>query len=353
MSKKKVIVIDDVELNRVILGEAFKNEYEVVEAENGSVGLQKIKENQDDIAAVFLDIIMPEMDGFGVLQELNINTLIQRIPVFLITTDATSSVIERAYDYGAVDVIPKPFNTMIIKRRVQNMIEFFEAKRHSDSDIVQIDQMLQMQREDLNHAVGSLIGHICEAIESRNVEETPHNRSARQITKILAEQFAYDHPEYGLKEDIIEAIANASVLHDLGKLFVREDILTKPEKLTNEEMEIIKAAPKAGVKILSEVQGIPEPFFTFAKEICRSHMERFDGSGYPEGLKENQIPISAQIAGAAEAYEVLISKRVYKKAYSHDEAIKMIADGECGAFNPEIVASLKKAADNLEKNARG
>lgn len=353
MSKKKIIVIDDVELNRVILAEAFKNDYEVLEAENGALGLQKIKENQDELAAIFLDIIMPEMDGFAVLQELNINSLIQKLPVFLITTDATSNVIERAYDYGAVDVIPKPFNTMIIKRRVQNMIEFFEAKRQSASDIVQIDQILQMQREDLNHAVGSLIGHICEAIESRKVEETEHNRSVRQITKILAEQFAYDHPEYGLKEEIIAAIANASVLHDLGKLFVSEDILTKPEKLTNEEMEIIKNAPKSGVKILSEIQGIPEPFFTFAKEICRSHMERFDGSGYPEGLKENQIPISAQIAGAAEAYEVLISKRVYKKAYSHEDAIKMIENGECGAFNPEIVSCLKKAADNLKKNARG
>ncbi|MBO7122812.1 MAG: response regulator [Treponema sp.] len=353
MSKKKVIVIDDVELNRVILGEAFKSEYEVLEAENGSIGLKKIKENQDDIAAVFLDIIMPEMDGFGVLQELNINSLIQKIPVFLITTDATSNVIERAYDYGAVDVIPKPFNTMIIKRRVQNMIEFFEAKRQRDSDVVQIDQILQMQREDLNHAVGSLIGHICEAVESRTVEDTEHNRSVRQITKILTEQFALDHPEYGLKGDIIAAIANASVLHDLGKIFVNEAILTKPQKLTNDEMEIIKAAPKSGVKILSEVQGIPEPFFTFAKEICRSHMERFDGNGYPEGLKENQIPISAQLAGAAEAYEVLISKRVYKKAYSHEDAIKMIESGECGAFNPEIVSSLKKAADNLKKNARG
>lgn len=353
MAKKSVIVIDDVELNRVILGEAFKNDYEVLEAENGSIGLQKIKENHDNIAAVFLDIIMPEMDGFGVLQELNINSLIQKIPVFLITTDATSNVIERAYDYGAVDVIPKPFNTMIIKRRVQNMIEFFEAKRQRDSDIVQIDQMLKMQREDLNHSVGSLIGHICEAIESRAVEDTEHNRSVRQITKILAEQFALDHPEYGLKDEIISAIANASVLHDLGKVFVSEAILAKPQKLTNDEMEIIKAAPKSAVKILSEVQGIPEPFFTFAKEICRSHMERFDGNGYPEGLKENQIPISAQLAGAAEAYEVLISKRVYKKAYSHEDAIKMIEGGECGAFNPEIVSSLKKAADILKKNARG
>ena len=172
MTKKKVIVIDDVELNRVILGEAFKNDYEVLEAENGSVGLKKINENKDEIAAVFLDIIMPEMDGFGVLQELNINTLIQRIPVFLITTDATSNVIERAYDYGAVDVIPKPFNTMIIKRRVQNMIELFEAKKQNDSDIIQIDQMLQMQREDTNTAVGTMIGTMCEVIESRSKEES-------------------------------------------------------------------------------------------------------------------------------------------------------------------------------------
>ncbi len=353
MSKKKIIVIDDVELNRVILGEAFKKEFEVVEAENGAVGLKAIKESSDDFAAIFLDIIMPEMDGFAVLQELNINSLIQKIPVFLITTDATSGVVERAFDYGAVDVIPKPFNTMIIKRRVQNMIEFFEAKRQSDSDVVQIDQILQMQREDLNHAVGSLIGNICEVIESRSVEETAHVRSVRRITKIIADQFALDHMEYGLKEDIVDAIANASVLHDVGKIFVRDEILTKPEKLSAQEMEIIKMAPKSGAKLLNSAQGIPEPFFTFAKEICRSHMERYDGAGYPEGLKGNQIPISAQIAGLAEAYDVLVSKRVYKKTYSHDEAIKMILDGECGAFNPDLLKSLKQIAPELPRAVAG
>ena len=351
MEKKKIIVIDDVELNRAILKEAFKKEFDVLEAENGAVGLQKIKENQGDLAAIFLDIIMPEMDGFGVLQELNINSIIQKIPVFLITTDATSNVVERAYDYGAVDVIPKPFNIMIIKRRVQNMIDFFEAKRQSDSDIVQIDQVLQMQREDLNNAVGSLIGQICEVIESRSAEESDHLNRVRKMTRALAEQFAWLHPEYGLKDDIIAAISNASVLHDIGKVFVRDEILTKPEKLSAEEMAAIQSAPSQGVKLLNRAQGIPEPFFTFAKEICRSHMERFDGNGYPEGLKENQIPLSAQLAGLAEAYDVLVSKRVYKKAYNHDEAMKMILDGECGVFSPDLLECLKKAAPDLQSVA--
>lgn len=353
MGKKKVMVIDDVELNRVILKEAFKNDYEVLEAENGALGLKKIKENQDEISAVFLDIIMPEMDGFGVLQEMNINALIQKIPVFLITTDATSGVIERAYDYGAVDVIPKPFNTMIIKRRVQNMIEFFEAKRQSDSDIVQIDQALQMQRADLNNSIGSLIGHVCEVIESRSAEESEHGNRVRKMTKALAKKFAERKPEFGLKESIIESIANASVLHDVGKVFVRDEILTKPEKLSVQEMEIIKTAPSHGAKLLNSVQGIPEPFFTFAKEICRSHMERFDGKGYPDGLKGNQIPISAQLASLAEAYEVLVSKRVYKKAYSHDEAMKMIKDGECGAFSPDLLDCLDGVTDEFKKISAG
>ncbi len=349
MEKKKIIVIDDVDLNRAILGEAFKKEYEVVEAENGAVGLQKIKENKDDIAAVFLDIIMPEMDGFGVLQELNINSLIQRIPVFLITTDATSNVIERAYDYGAVDVIPKPFNIMIIKRRVQNMIEYFEAKRQSDSDILQIDQMLQMQREDLNNAVGSLIGHICEAIESRSVEDTDHVNRVRKMTRALAKEFAWRHPEFGLKDDVIDSIANASVLHDVGKVFVREEILERATDLPPEEMAKIQVAPTYGAKLLNRVKGVPEPFYTFAKEICRSHMERWDGKGYPDGLKESQIPLSAQLVGLAEAYDVLISTRVYKKAYSHDKAVQMIMDGECGMFNPDLIECLKAAAEEFEK----
>lgn len=349
MEKKKIIVIDDIEMNRMILKEAFKKEYDVLEAENGAVGLEKIKENQDGLSAVFLDIIMPEMDGFGVLQELNISSLIQKIPVFLITTDATSAVIERAYDYGAVDVIPKPFNIMVIKRRVQNMIEFFEAKRQSDSDVVQIDQLLAMQREDLNQAVGSLIGYICEAIESRSVGESDHVNRVRKMTRALAKEFAFQHPEFGLKDDIIDSIASASVLHDVGKVFVREEILAKATDLPPEEMSEIQVAPTYGAKLLNRVQGIPEPFFTFAKEICRSHMERWDGKGYPDGLKENQIPLSAQLAGLAEAYDVLISTRVYKKAYSHDKAVQMILDGECGTFNPDLIECLKKAAAEFEK----
>ncbi len=349
MTKKKIIVIDDVELNRAILSEAFKKEYEVLEAENGAVGLKKIQENSDDLAAIFLDIIMPEMDGFGVLQELNINSLIQKIPVFLITTDATSVVIERAYDYGAVDVIPKPFNLMIIKRRVQNMIEYFEAKHKSDSDILQIDQMLQMQREDLNQALGTLIGQICESIESRSVGESDHVNRVRKMTSALAKEFALRHPEFGLKDDIIDTIANASVLHDVGKIFVREEILERSTVLTPEEMAKIQVAPTYGAKLLNRVKGIPEPFYTFAKEICRSHMERWDGKGYPDGLKENQIPLSAQLAGLAEAYDVLISTRVYKKAYSHEKAVQMIMDGECGTFNPDLIECLKAAAEEFEK----
>lgn len=351
MDKKKLIVIDDVELNRAILKEAFKKEFDVLEAENGAVGLQKIKENQSDLAAIFLDIIMPEMDGFGVLQELNISSLIQNIPVFLITTDASSNVIERAYDYGAVDVIPKPFNIMIIKRRVQNMIEYFEAKHKSDSSIVQIDELLQMQRQDLNTSIGSLVGHVCEVIESRSKEESDHARRIREVTKTLAKEFSVEHPEYGLKDNIIDSIANASVIHDIGKVYVSDEILTKPQKLSSEEMEIIRAAPTLGAKLLSSVQGIPEPFCTFSKEIARSHMERYDGRGYPDGLKENQIPLSAQIVGLAEAYDVLVSKRVYKKAYSHDEAVKMILNGDCGAFNPDLIRAFEKAAPELEKIA--
>ena len=353
MEKKKLIVIDDVELNRAVLKEAFKKEFDVLEAENGAVGLKRIKENQNDLAAIFLDIIMPEMDGFGVLQELNISSLIQKIPVFLITTDATSNVIERAYDYGAVDVIPKPFNIMIIKRRVQNMIELFEAKRQSDTDMLQIDELLKMQREDLNTSIGTMIGHMCEVIESRNKDESDHVYRTLRVTKALAKEFAWQHPEYGLKDDIIESIGNASVVHDIGKLFVREAILTKPEKLSPEEMEIIRAAPKEGASFLKNIQGIPEPFATFAKEIARSHMERYDGKGYPDGLKENQIPLSAQIVGLAEAYDVLISKRVYKKAYSHDEAVKMILNGECGAFNPDLIRAFEKIAPELSKIASG
>ncbi len=353
MGKKKIIVIDDVDLNRIILREAFKKEYEILEAENGLEGLKKIIENQNTLSAIFLDIIMPEMDGFTVLQELNVRSLIQKIPVFLITTDANDFVVEKAYDYGAVDVIPKPFNIMIIRRRVQNMIEFFEAKRASDDDVANTDLLIAMQRHDIYNLVTNIIGSLCEVAESRSREESEHISHIRTIVSLMCEELMKSHHEFGLTDEICTLIGQASALHDIGKIFVSDAILKKPAiagKLTAEEMEIIRAAPSAGVKFISSIQGIPEPFFTFAKEIVRNHMERWDGKGYPEGLKENQIPLSAQLVSIAEAYDVLVSKRVYKNAYKHAEAVRMINEGECGAFNPIILQCFNEIENEISAN---
>lgn len=356
MGRKKIIVIDDVAVNRAILGEAFKKQYDILEAGEGRAGLDLIIPNQNELAAIFLDIIMPGMDGFAVLQELNIRMLIQKVPVFLITTDATDDVVEKAYDYGAVDVIPKPFNMVVIKRRVENMIEFFEAKRAADEDIVHTDQALAMQRLDQQKIMANLVGSICEVIESRQKEGGGHIQHVRAIAQLVGEQFAVLHPEYGLKPETIMAISDATTLHDIGKIFVSDQILQEPiqhGKLSLAEMQIVRDAPTAGLNFLNTIEGVPEPFFTFAKEICRYHMERWDGNGYPEGVSGNKIPLSAQIASIAEVYDVLVSERVYKKAFSHDEAASMIREGKSGVFNPELIKAFDAASAQIKSEVYG
>ncbi|MCR5291009.1 MAG: response regulator [Treponema sp.] len=340
-TRKTLLIIDDVEMNRAILREAFTSRFDILEAENGYQGLDSIAKNSSQLAAIFLDIIMPELDGFGVLQELENKELLRQIPVFLITTEATDYVVTKAYDYGIVDVIQKPFNLQIIKRRVMNIIELYNTRNQLETMFKKQMNLLTSQDAIEHKREQAIIAQLCEAIETRSISSAAHIQRVKIITEFLLREIARNHPGYSLSDSKIEMIVQASVLHDIGKVTIPDRILNKPivdGHLTPEEFEVMKTHTIAGCKILDSIQEFKgTAFYKYAYDICRSHHEKFDGTGYPDGLKGNEIPIVAQVVAIADMYDALISEKAYKPAYSKNQAEKMIKEAGSTAFSPDLL----------------
>lgn len=357
----KILIIDDVEMNRAILREAFSETYEVLEAENGYVGLEQIEKHEDDLTAIFLDIIMPELDGFGVLGELESKELLHRVPVFLITTEATAYVAAKAYSYGVVDVISKPFNLTIIKRRVQNIIELYAHRNKLESVIFKKEQSEKEARskqnntlvrsENIQNAQWTIIETLVASLEAHNIESGRHIRRISRLTNVLLRDLKISHPEYNLSDKDIHVITKASALHDIGKIAIPDRILLKPRSqgtLTDGEFAIMKTHTTKGVELIEAIRSsLSDDMYTFASQICRSHHERWDGMGYPDGLVGKEIPIAAQAVSLSDAYNALVSRRPYKEPISHEMAVRMINSGQCGAFNPDLIECFNKVIDGI------
>lgn len=345
-----VLIVDDVELNRAILNELFYQEYEILEAENGRQALEYIEQYKGKIATILLDIIMPEVDGFGVLEEMGRQNLLEQIPVFLITSENSDKATIKGFEMGVVDIINKPINPGIVRRRVNNTIELYKH-RYQLEDIVK-EQMyeLEQQASKIKTMNTSIIDTLSTVIEFRDCESGHHIQRIRSITRILLMEIQKMYPEYGLTPQSIEVISNAAVMHDVGKISIPDYILTKPGKLTKEEFEIMKEHTIRGCEILESIHFLQDDeSFQFCYDICRHHHEKWDGRGYPDGLKGNEISIWAQVVSLADVYEALISKRIYKPPYTHQEACAMIKRGECGAFNPAMMECFEKVAPTLEQ----
>lgn len=352
--RKKILIIDDIELNRAILREAFIKEYDILEAENGYEGLMSLDQNSKDIAAVFLDIIMPELDGFGVLQELEGKEFLNKVPIFLITTEATAYVATKAYDYGVVDVIAKPFNLLVIKRRVQNIIELYENRN-------QMEKLLHHQQQSVAMPVSkntkkeenqwSIIETLVDSLESHSIETGEHVRRISRIVNVMLRDLSISHPECKLTDEDIEMITKASTLHDIGKIAITEKVLLKPEnegRLTEKEFEIMKTHTIKGCELIEAIRtSLDNKMYVYCSHICRSHHERWDGNGYPDKLKGNKIPLSAQVVSLADAYNALMSKSIYKEAYNHEKACSMINNGQCGSFNPILLTCFNNVIDGI------
>lgn len=342
MIKPKIMIVDDDELNRQILMTILGDEYEYVQAENGREAIHMLQQDLT-INLMLLDINMPEVNGFQVLERMNTFHWINEIPVIIISSEEKRTVIERAYIFGAEDYICRPFDAFITRKRVQNTINLHANQKR----LMQMVSDQIYEKEENNNLMIGILSHV---VEFRNSESGEHVIQVRTVTELLLRQLIKKTDEYGLSESDIAMISTASALHDIGKISIPESILNKPGKLTREEFQIIKTHTTNGADIIRQMVSRQEkPLLRFAWEICRWHHERWDGNGYPDGLIGEQIPISAQVVALADVYDALTSKRCYKDAYDHKTAMDMILNGECGAYNPLLLKCMREIESELRK----
>ncbi len=347
MTKQETILIaDDAEINRAVLRNLFEKNYNILEAENGEQALVLIRQYSETIAAVLLDLVMPEKDGYEVLKAMHISDHLCHVPVIVITADDSVDSKVKVFELGASDIVTKPFDVDIVKSRVKNIIELGRYRRRLESLVA--EQSVRAQETS-----AAVIDMLSSVIEHRSVESGQHIRRIRMFTKILLEDVAANYQEYNLDERKIRLITDASSMHDIGKIAIPDSILNKAGALTEEEFEIMKTHTTRGCEILAGLDRLQDrEYLRYAYNICRYHHERWDGSGYPDGLRENSIPICAQVAAVADCYDALTTDRVYKKAIPPLQAYRMILNGECGAFSPGLLECFKNVRDSFAKCAR-
>lgn len=344
--KQKILIVDDSEMNRSILADMLGEEYEIIEAVDGTEAVARLNIDSTDISLMLLDIVMPNMDGFEVLEVMNKRDWIQDIPVIMISAENSYSYVERAYELGVTDFINRPFDGMVVHRRVINTIMLY-AKQKKLVELV-ADQIYE--KEKSNSLMISILSHI---VEFRNGESGLHVLHINMLTEILLRRLMKKTDKYNLKRSDVFLISTASALHDVGKIAIPGEILNKPGKLTKEEFEIMKTHTLAGAEMLDQIPYYKEEALTkMAYQICRWHHERYDGRGYPDGLKGEEIPISAQIVALADVYDALTSVRVYKPAFTHEKALEMIVNGECGTFNPLLLECLAEESQTIQDQLR-
>lgn len=337
MERNTLLIVDDNEINREMLKFIFEEQFEIVEAADGDAAIKMIEENSDSIVLVFLDIIMPAKSGLDVLKYMVDKKYMDYIPVIIITGEATADTEEKAYEYGASDIIYKPFEPRVVMRRAKNIIELFSHRIDIEQKLEERTRELRESKEKLKQNNEFLINALSSVVEFRSLESGEHIQRVKYYTKVLLKHLVEFYPEYKLSEEDVELIINASALHDLGKIAIPDSILLKPGKLTKDEFEEIKKHTTKGCEILENFKQEENDFYRYCYEICRYHHERYDGNGYPDGLKGDEIPIWAQVVSIVDVYDALVSKRVYKEPYAVNEAVRMIYDGECGVFSPKLL----------------
>ena len=330
-----ILVVDDNEINRALLNAIFSDSYRIEEAENGKEAMDLLLDHGEEISAVLLDVIMPVMDGIEVLEKLNRLGWTRKIPVFLITAESANSTLKKAYSLGVMDVISKPVVPYIVERRINSVIELFRARKRLSNQVEDQQSEILRQAQEIIKLNQGMIEALSTAIEFRSGESGEHVRRIHDITEYM---LLHTDLGAGLSKETISHIALAAIMHDVGKIAIPDAILNKPGRLTADEFEIMKTHTVQGGLLLEKIPQMKEhAIFEYAYEIARHHHERWDGRGYPDGLKGEENSIWAQIVSIADVYDALISKRVYKPAFAVEEALNMIAGGQCGTFNPALL----------------
>ena len=344
MNQKKILIADDSELNRAILVDVLERDFDVLEVSDGREAMAALQAHRGEIGVLLLDVVMPEADGFEVLGYMNRERLLEDIPVIMISAETGGSYIERAFKLGASDYVSRPFVPGVIQRRIMNTLLLHQQKQQLMGLVTD-----RYYREEKNtELMAAILGRV---VTLRNGEGGTHMQDVSLITGLLLRRLMDKTDRYGLDRSDIDAIRAASCLHDVGKLLVPAEILTKPGRLTPEEFEVVKRHPLIGARLITELPAAyrNDRMVKYALEVCRWHHERWNGEGYPDGLRGDDIPIAAQAVSLADAYDALISKRAYKDAYPPERAMAMIRNGECGSFNPLLLECLEDLADVLAR----
>lgn len=336
--QKVILIVDDSQLIREILSKLLKDDYYLLKATNGNQAIRYLDVFKNKIAVVLLDLIMPEVNGFQVLEYMNKQKYITTIPVIVITAEEAEKTITQAYDLGASEVVNKPFNPNVVKKRIRNLIDLYTHKNYLQQIVNEQTEALRIKNEKITKTNDIMVDALSAIIEYRSLESGQHTKRIRSLTKILLEYLSSHFPEHYMTPQVIHMISSASTLHDIGKIAIPDSILLKPGKLTKEEFEIMKTHTTKGSEMLFQLGGLnDEQYLSYCYEICLYHHERWDGSGYPDGLAGKEIPLVAHVVALADVYDALTHKRIYKPAYPYDVAAKMIMNGECGAFSPSLL----------------
>lgn len=347
MDRQQILIVDDEKINRMILIDMFQEEYDTVEAGNGKEAIAQIKEHPD-ISLILLDIVMPILNGFKVLEYMQDEGILDKIPVILITSETIGDSEDKAYSFGVADVIHKPFYPHIVKKRCKNIIELYQNKHNMEMRLKEQEEAIMAHQREVNESNEIMIDALSSIVESRSAETGEHTRRIKYFTRVLLKYFMKYFPKYGLTEERVDLIARASVLHDIGKIGIPDSILLKPGKLTDEEYKVMKTHTTIGYDLLKKFyRDQTSEFSRYCFEICRHHHERWDGKGYPDHLAGDAIPISAQIVSLADVYDALISPRVYKSPFANEVAFDMIMNGECGQFPPDVLECFRLAKEDF------
>lgn len=333
--RQSVLIVDDSELNRKMLGQMLGSRFDIAEAASGEACLQLLEQNATGISIVLLDIHMPGIDGFTVLEEMNQKNLLEQIPVIMISSEDTVDAVRRAFDLGASDYISRPFDAKVVYQRIINTIQLYAKQRRLSA--MAADLAFEKER-----ASRMMIGILSQVVEKRNGESRDHVQRVAQLTSMLLAGLAQKTDRYPLTREMRRTIATAAALHDIGKMEICEDLLHKEGPLTEAERRTLQSHTLLGAQMLEEQPECRDDTFArTAYNICRWHHERYDGGGYPDGLQGEQIPIEAQVVGLADVYERLVSRPVDGHARTHSEVVQMICTGVCGAFNPLLLDCLQ------------
>lgn len=340
---QKILIVDDAQINRELLVSIFEEQYEVLEAADGVEAIRIIDEKKTEISLIFLDLIMPKKNGLDVLAYMRRRDLIDHIPVIMITGEATDETDMKAYEYGAADVIYKPFSAKVVTRRAMNLIEQYKSRELIEQELEVKTKEVIESREQMANMNEFLLDALGSVVEFRSLESGSHVKRVKCFTRILLEYVKSCYPEYGLTSKQIRLMSQAAALHDVGKIAIADEILKAPRKLTIEEFNEMKRHTTYGCEILMKFKFVDDEFFKYCYDICRWHHEKIDGKGYPDGLVGDEIPIYCQAVAVADCFDALVSKRVYKDAVSCIDSYNMIQNGECGAFSEVMMKCFEMA----------